>query len=113
MSELNQPEQGVAELGTVVASVPNFFLISKSMMLAQVYLRVGRAGDALVHLGEELARIEQSGAGLESAELYRLIGEATLMRDYSAIAEAEASLRVASDGQLAEVVLRVHRPRIL
>ena len=41
-------------------------------------------------LDEDLARFEKSGARLHEAELYRLKGEATLICDPSATAEAEA-----------------------
>jgi hypothetical protein len=58
-------------------------------------LHVGHAEDAIVTLGEELAAIEQSGAHEEAAELHRLKGEAILMRDSLATAEAEACFRKA------------------
>jgi predicted ATPase len=48
-----------------------------------------------VTVGEELAAIEQSGAHEEAAEPNRLKGEAILMRDSLATAEAEACFRTA------------------
>ena len=95
MSELGQPELGVAELEAVAASAPSVLQISKSMVLAQVYLHVGRAEEAIVIVGQELAGIEQSEAHQEEAELHRLRGEAILMRDPSATAEAETCFRKA------------------
>ena len=95
MTELGQTEQGIAELETNAGPVRGLVQISKSMMLAQAYLHVGRAEQALVTVGEELARTKDSGAYLEAAELHRLKGEATLMRQFSAYSEAEACFRKA------------------
>jgi tetratricopeptide (TPR) repeat protein len=94
MIELGQTER-VIELETLAASVRSFLLISKSMMLAQAYLHVGRTEDALVILSEELAGIKRSRAHQEAAELHRLKGEAILLRDASATAEAETCFRKA------------------
>jgi predicted ATPase len=66
-----------------------------SSAMAQLYLRVGRADQALGFLDEELAGIEQSGAHLQEPELYMLKGEVILMRDSSATARAEACFRKA------------------
>ena len=90
MTELGQPEPAVRELEVLAASSQRFLLISKSMLLAKVYLHLGRAEEALRMLREELAGIERSGAYQEAAELHRLKGKAILMRDSSASAEAEA-----------------------
>jgi class 3 adenylate cyclase/tetratricopeptide (TPR) repeat protein len=95
MSELGQTEQGVAEVEAAAASGPSFFMISKSLMLAHVFVRVGRAEKALVIVDEELAEIERSGTHVDEPELYRLKGEAILGRDPSATAKAEACLRKA------------------
>ena len=95
ITELGRTKQGVSELETLATPVRRFFNVSKSMMLANVYLHVGRAEDAIVTVGEELAAIEQSGAHEEAAELHRLKGEAILMRDSLATAEAEACFRKA------------------
>jgi predicted ATPase len=93
MSELGQTEQGVTELEALATYVQSFLLISKAALLTKVYLNVRRAKDALAVIGEELARIAQSGANQEAAELHRLKGEAILMRDSSAVADAEACFR--------------------
>ena len=95
MIELAQTVQGVAELETAATSMPRLFQIPKSLMLAEVYLHVGRSQEAIAIIGEELARIKQSGAHLEEAELYRLKGEAILMRDSSTTAAAEECVRKA------------------
>jgi predicted ATPase len=66
------------------------------MMLAEVYIHVGRAEEAAVIVDEQLGRTERSGVPLQgAAELYRLKGEAILGRDRSAIAEAEKCFRKA------------------
>jgi class 3 adenylate cyclase/tetratricopeptide (TPR) repeat protein len=100
-TELDQTEATLTEFEALAASSQGFLLISKSMLLAKVYLRVGRAEDALGIISKELAGIERSGAYQEAAELHRLKGEAILMRDAAAAAEAEACFRkaieVASD----------------
>lgn len=95
MSELGQSEQGVTDLEAVAATVPKVLQISKSRVLTEVYLHVGRAEEVLIIIGEELAEIELSGAHQEAAELYRLKSEAILMRDSSATVEAEACFRKA------------------
>src|SRR5262249_30506478 len=69
MTGLGQTEEGVAELEAAAASSPGF-----GVALAQVYVRVGRADEALAIVHEELARAERSGARLRESELYRLKG---------------------------------------
>jgi tetratricopeptide (TPR) repeat protein len=90
LTELGQTEEGVAELEAAAASSPEV-----QIMLAQVYARGGRADKALAIVDDELASFERSGARLREAQLYRLKGEAILMRDSSAKAEAEACFRKA------------------
>jgi tetratricopeptide (TPR) repeat protein len=93
MTQIGQAEQGVVELEAGAASLQSFFRTPASMMLAEVYLHVGRVEEAAVIVDEELARIEQAGAGQGAAELYRIKGEAILGRDPSAKVEAEACFR--------------------
>ena len=95
MSELGHAIEGIAELEAILASLPYLQYVSKALLLAKVYLHVGRFDEALVLLDEELARCEPLGAHQEKAELYRLKGEAILMRDSSAVAEAEKCFRKA------------------
>ena len=95
MTELGQAERGVVELEASASSLQSFFRTPASMMLAAVYVHVGRVEKAVVIVDEELARIERSGARQEAAELYRLKGEAILRRDSSAIAKAEKCFRKA------------------
>jgi predicted ATPase len=61
--------------------------------MAQLYMRSGRADQALAALDEDLARFEGSGAHFYEPEIHRLKGEATLMLDASATAEAEGCFR--------------------
>jgi hypothetical protein len=58
-------------------------------------MRVGRLEEALAMIGDELKRSDQLGTQQEAAELYRLKGEAFLMRDCSAADEAENCFRKA------------------
>jgi len=90
MSELGQTEEGVAELEAAAASAPAFHAL-----LGLVYARVGRADKALAIFDEEFARIERSGARQREPGLYSLKGNAILMDDSSATAEAEACFRKA------------------
>jgi class 3 adenylate cyclase/tetratricopeptide (TPR) repeat protein len=94
MVELGQTEQGLAELeagGTSSIGVSLF----RTESLIEVYLRMAGAEQAVNRLDEELSRFERSGAHLHEPELQRLKGEAILMRDSSATAEAEACFRKA------------------
>jgi tetratricopeptide (TPR) repeat protein len=84
MAELGQTERGVTELEAAAAPSP-----AVRFMLAQVYARVGRADVALAIVDEELARIERLGARLREPGLYWVKGEALLICDPSATAEAE------------------------
>ena len=95
MTELGQTLQGIAELETIAASPQRLLHISLSIILAHACLPARRAEQALLIIDEELAGIERSGAYMEAAELCRLKGEATLMRDSSATAEAEGCFRKA------------------
>jgi tetratricopeptide (TPR) repeat protein len=95
LSELGPTEQGVTELAASVAGISGFPRLIMSSALAELYMHVGRADQALVSLDEEIARIEQFGAHLQEPELYGLKGEAMLMRDCSGTTEAEACFRKA------------------
>ena len=96
MVELGQTEQGRAELeagGTSFTGVSLF----RTESLIEVYLRISGAEQAVIRLDEELSRFERSGAYLHEPELHRLKGEAILIRDSSATAEAETCFRKAID----------------
>jgi len=95
MSELGQAEEAVTELEALAGSTATFIQVSKSMLLAQVFMRVGRVAEAIANIDEELVRIEQVGAGSEAPELYRLRGDAVLMSDSRATASAEGCFREA------------------
>jgi tetratricopeptide (TPR) repeat protein len=95
VSEPGPTEQGVTELAASVAGKTGFSRLIMSSAIPQLYMRVGRADQALGFLDGELAGIEQSGAHLQEPELYGLKGEAILMCDSSASAEAEACFRKA------------------
>jgi predicted ATPase/class 3 adenylate cyclase len=94
-TELGQTELAVTELEALATSPQRFLLISKSALLAKVYLHLGRHEEALGIVSEELTGIERSGAYQEAAELHQLKGEAILMRDASATMEAEGCFRKA------------------
>ena len=85
-------ERGIAgcqELG----GVPRLqYLIA---LRAEANARIGRVEEALTTLNKTLAHVEHSGEQVDYAEMLRLRGEALLMRDRSATAEAENSFRSA------------------
>src|SRR5262249_51559954 len=61
--------------------------------LAALHPRHGRADQAVAIVDEQLARIARSGMHSREPGLYRLKGEATLIRDPLAVAQAEACFR--------------------
>jgi class 3 adenylate cyclase/tetratricopeptide (TPR) repeat protein len=94
MVDIGQTEQGLAELeagGTSSIGVSLY----RTESTIEAYLRIGGAEQAVIRLDEELSRFERSGAHLHEPELQRLKGEAILIRDSSATAEAEACFRKA------------------
>jgi tetratricopeptide (TPR) repeat protein len=93
--EVVQSEEAVTDLETDTASLPTLFNISKSILLARVYMRVSRIEEALALITEELERSDQLGTLQEAAELHRLKGEAILIHDSSAREEAESSFHKA------------------
>ncbi len=80
---------------TISASLPYLLYVSKTLLLAKVYLHVRRFEQAVMLLDEGLARCEQLGARQEEAELYRVKGAAILGGSPSAVAEAEQNFRKA------------------
>jgi predicted ATPase len=67
--------------------------IQISGMLAQVCIDARQSGRALKVLDEGLGKCERLGVHVVDAELHRLRGEAILIRDSSATAEAEQAYR--------------------
>jgi predicted ATPase len=101
MTELGQLEEGVSEMEKGIADfrrfggVPRFpFTLA---VLAQAYARLGRHDEATAMLDEALARIEGTGERVDEAEMLRLKAEVLLMRDRSAVNDAERCLRAAID----------------
>ncbi len=94
MAELGQAEQALAELEAAVAISTSISFIRFEIVLS-IYVRVGRADQALVLLDENLARFERLGAHIYEPQLYQLKSEAILMRDSSATAAAQECLRKA------------------
>jgi predicted ATPase len=97
ISRFSQADQVIAELERSVAIAPGQFRRQVLGVLAQYYMRVGRADQALAVLDEDLARSGRSGEYFYEAEIHRLKGEATMVRDPSATSEAEKSFRKAID----------------
>ncbi len=95
LAQSGQAEKGMVELETNATLAPAVWRIHVAELLAQVNVVVGRADRALELLDEALARAERTGVHEEDAELYRLKGEATLIRDSSVTTEAEACFRKA------------------
>jgi predicted ATPase len=91
MAELGQTQQALTEWEAASVTIS----IYQRARLLEAYARFGRADQTLAMIDEALAGFGTSGYRLSEAELYRLKGEATLTRDPSAIAEAEACFRKA------------------
>jgi predicted ATPase len=101
MTELGHLEEGVSEMEAGITDfrrfggVPRFpFTLA---VLAQAYARLGRHEQAVAMVDEALARIESTGERIDEAEMLRLKAEVLLMRDRSAVNEAERCLRAAID----------------
>jgi len=102
MAQLGHTEEVPPELETTITArgsdVPHRTTGTSLYRVAWVlnaYLQVGRADRALETVNKELARVERSGNGLHEPELHRLKGEAILMCNSSAIADAETCFRKA------------------
>jgi tetratricopeptide (TPR) repeat protein len=88
-AELGHTEDALAELEQLADSTP----FEAEILRPQVYMRVGRIEQALELFKQYLAQLERSRHN--EAEVYRLKGEAILMSDSSATAEAEKCFRKA------------------
>jgi len=93
LAESGQTAKGISELAANAPRVVSFFQMQVSEMLAQAYLGESRADRAVGALDEALSRGERGGLHYYDASLHRLKGEAILMRDSSATAEAEKCYR--------------------
>jgi len=88
-------ESGILELEKNATLVPAVGRIQTAELLVQVNMVVGRADRALELTHETLARAKRTGLHEDDAELHRLKGETTLLRDASATAAAEECFRKA------------------
>jgi adenylate cyclase len=90
MTELGHTEDGIAEVEAAAAASSSPGVQS---LLALVYARVGRTDRVLAIVDEELTRLERLGARNRMPGLHLLKGDAILIRNSSATAEAEACFR--------------------
>jgi tetratricopeptide (TPR) repeat protein len=99
LAELGQIDQGAAEMEAGIAGFRGLGGVPRQQYaiasLARVYARMGRTENALTMLDAALAHVERSGEKCELAEMQRLRGEILLMRDGSAIEEAERCFHAA------------------
>ena len=99
LAELGQVNAGVEEIKDAVASFRRIRGFPREQyaiaLLADGYARQGRSREALSMLNAALCHIEQTGQKAEQAEMLRLKGEIVLMRDSSALPEAESCFRAA------------------
>jgi tetratricopeptide (TPR) repeat protein len=97
LAELGDLEKGVAEMEIGVEGYKQRGGIPRLQVhlawLANGYARLGQTDRALSMLDQILADTERSGWVVDEAEILWIKGEAILMRDSSANAEAEASFR--------------------
>jgi tetratricopeptide (TPR) repeat protein len=94
-AEPGKPETRIDELEENVTLFPDVMQIQISGMLAQVCIDARQSGRALKVLDEGLGKCENLGVHVVDTELHRLRGEAILIRDSSATAEAEQAYRKA------------------
>ena len=91
--EAGKFEQGIAEMEEATESFRrtggNVSLPYTQALLAHAYARIGEFEKALSMLDESLIRIQRTGERRDQAEILRFKGEALLMRDTGAIAQAE------------------------
>jgi tetratricopeptide (TPR) repeat protein len=90
-AELGQKEQALAELEWADSAIP----FDREILRPQVYMHFGHIEQAVEMLDKYLAQVEHAGARHNEAEVYRLKGEAILMRDSSSTAESEKCFRKA------------------
>jgi class 3 adenylate cyclase/tetratricopeptide (TPR) repeat protein len=99
LAETGKFEQGIAEMEEATESFRrtggNVSLPYTQALLAQAYARIGEFEKALTMLDESLTRIRRTGEKRDQAEILRFKGEALLMRDTGAIAQAEKCFRAA------------------
>jgi hypothetical protein len=99
LAETGKFEQGIAEMERATESFRrtggNVSLPYTQALLAQAYARIGEFDKALAMLDDSLRRIQRTGERRDQAEILRFKGEALLMRDAGAIAQAEKCLRQA------------------
>jgi tetratricopeptide (TPR) repeat protein len=97
--ELGQLHRGIAELEEAIAYCRRVggqprqqYFIS---LIAYAYARMGQSEKGFSMLNEALIEIERTGKKVDHAETLRLMGEVLLMRDPSAMTEAEKCFREA------------------
>jgi len=97
--ELGQVSKGLVEMRIGIAGCQRLNGVPRLQYLialhAEATARAGSVEDALTSLSEALTHVEQTGEQVDYAEMLRLRGELLLMRDRSAMAEAENSFRAA------------------
>ena len=97
LAEVGQIEEGIAEMETGVAGFRQLGGVPREQYaiacLALNYARIGRTKEAFTVLDGALAHVERSGERVDLAEMLRLKGDAILMNDSSALADAEACFR--------------------
>jgi predicted ATPase len=95
--ELGKKAEGLAEMELGISGCQRLGGVPRLQYIialhAEATAKVGRVEEALTTLNESLANVEQSGEQVDYAEIMRLKGQALLMRNPSATAEAEKSFR--------------------
>jgi len=92
-AEVGEIEKGIAEVEANVALLPAGLQMMLSGLVGQVHIAAGGSDQALDIVDKTLAKIERSGTHVDEPELWRLKGEAILMRGSSHTAETEACYR--------------------
>jgi class 3 adenylate cyclase/tetratricopeptide (TPR) repeat protein len=98
LTQLAQPDQGIAEMEAAIATFLRMRLVYQQHMvvpLAQSYANAGRTEEGLAELDNGLVAITRTGGVVEEPEILRLKGELLLTRRGGEIEQAEAPFRAA------------------
>ena len=100
MAAAGRGEQGIAAMCRSTSDPKIAQAVSTALMLtalAETYGKSGHPEEGLDVVTEGLARAAQTGLAVAEAELHRLRGELTLLKDPASEAEAEVCFRTAID----------------
>jgi len=86
LSNLGQVDEGIAVIREGIAAAESTGMLVPTwglLPLAEAYLRAGRAGESGELVDQMLERLQRTGHRHDEADIYRLKGEISLIRDQS------------------------------